>query len=35
MRETAPLRGASDEQQSRAKEKVDQLRRELYGILAE
>ena len=29
------FRGASPEQQSRAKEKVDQLRRELYGILAE
>jgi DNA-binding PadR family transcriptional regulator len=29
------FRGASAEQQSRAKEKVDQLRRELYGILAE
>ncbi|RYZ30016.1 MAG: PadR family transcriptional regulator [Propionibacteriaceae bacterium] len=29
------FRGASAEQQSRAKDKVDQLRRELYGILAE
>ena len=29
------FRGASAEQQGRAKEKVDQLRRELYGILAE
>jgi len=29
------FRGASAEQQARAKEKVDQLRRELYGILAE
>lgn len=29
------LRGASTEQQARAKELVDQLRRELYGILAE
>jgi len=29
------FRGASAEQQSRATEKVDQLRRELYGILAE
>ncbi|HEY0237892.1 MAG TPA: PadR family transcriptional regulator [Friedmanniella sp.] len=29
------FRGASTEQQSRAKDKVDQLRRELYGILAE
>ena len=29
------FRGASADQQARAKEKVDQLRRELYGILAE
>ena len=29
------FRGASAEQQSRARDKVDQLRRELYGILAE
>ena len=29
------FRGATAEQQTRAKEKVDQLRRELYGILAE
>jgi DNA-binding PadR family transcriptional regulator len=29
------FRGASAEQQSRAKDKIDQLRRELYGILAE
>ncbi len=29
------FRGAGADQQARAKEKVDQLRRELYGILAE
>ena len=29
------FRGASADQQARAKDKVDQLRRELYGILAE
>ena len=29
------FRGANADQQARAKEKVDQLRRELYGILAE